>query len=205
MHAGVNYLQVQPGKMDEVVSIFRDSVIPASRPQKGFKGVFVLTDRSTDRAIAIGLWETEADLPAVDETGGYYQEQIAKLAQLIASPPVRELYEVGVRVEATSGGFEHSYARLGTTQIQPGKMAEFISVFRDSMVPPAQAQKGFKGVMVLANDDTSKSFGFSLWETEADARTMETSSAAFQAQADKVRDIIAEVPPIEYFEVSLHV
>jgi heme-degrading monooxygenase HmoA len=73
------------------------------------------------------------------------------------------------------------------------------------MVPPAQAQKGFKGVMVLANDDTSKSFGFSLWETEADARTMETSSAAFQAQADKVRDIIAEVPPIEYFEVSLHV
>jgi hypothetical protein len=34
---------------------------------------------------------------------------------------------------------------------------------------------------------------------------METSSAAFQAQADKVRNIIAEVPTIEYFEVSLHV
>ncbi len=205
MHAGVNYLQVQPGKMDEMVSIFRDSVLPASRSQPGFNGACMLTDRSRDKAIAIGLWETEAAIPAVDKAGGYYQEQIAKFAQLLVGSPVREIYAVGLQIEATSGGFAHAYARVGTVQVQPGKMSEFIRIFRDSMVPPAQAQQGFKGVMVLANHDADKSFGFSVWETEADARTVETSRVAFQAQADKIKDIIVEVPTTEYFEVSLHV
>ena len=165
----------------------------------------MLTDRSRDKAIAIGLWETEADIPATDKAGEYYQEQIAKVAQLIAGPPVREIYEVGIEIGATPGGFENAYARSGTVEAQPGKLSEFIRIFRDSMVPPTQAQKGFKGLMVLANHEANKTFGFSLWETEADARTVETSSVAFQAQADKVKDIITEVPTTEYLEVSLHV
>ena len=49
------------------------------------------------------------------------------------------------------------------------------------MVPPTRAQKGFKGVMVLTDRDAGKVIGFSLWETEADARAMETTGAAFRA------------------------
>ena len=94
MHAGVNYVQVQPGKMDEAVSIWQNSVLPASRLQKGFKGALMLTDHSTSKVIMIGLWETEADVPATNETASFYQEQVAKLAGVIAGPPVRDVYEI---------------------------------------------------------------------------------------------------------------
>lgn len=94
MHAGVNYVQVQPGKMDEAVSIWQNFVSPAARLQKGFRGALMLTDHSTSKAIVIGLWETEADVPATNEPAGYYQEQVAKFAGVIAGPPVRDVYEV---------------------------------------------------------------------------------------------------------------
>ncbi len=96
MHAGVNYLQVQPGKMNEAIAIFLDSVVPAASQQQGNRGAILLTDPNTNKAIAVGLWDTEADAAAVI-TNGWYQEQVAKLTDVIAGPPVREVYEVSVR------------------------------------------------------------------------------------------------------------
>ena len=96
MHARVTYVQVQPGKMNEAIAIFRDSVIPAASQQQGNKGGILLTDPSTDKAIAVGLWETEADAAATI-TSGWYQEEVAKFASVFAEPPVREVYEVSVR------------------------------------------------------------------------------------------------------------
>jgi len=55
-----------------------------------------LTDLNTNKAIAVTLWDTEADANA-DATDAWRQEQVAKLASVIAEPPVREVYEVSVR------------------------------------------------------------------------------------------------------------
>ena len=96
MHAAVNYVEVQPGKMNEAVAIFRDSVAPVVRQQQGNRGAILLTDPNTNKAIVVGLWETEADAVAMVSSGAY-QEQTAKLASVFAGPPVREVYEVSVR------------------------------------------------------------------------------------------------------------
>jgi heme-degrading monooxygenase HmoA len=71
--------------------------VPAAERQKGFKGVLLLTNPNTEKSIGITLWETEADMKA-GEASGYYQEQVAKVASLLAGPPVLEHYEVSVRV-----------------------------------------------------------------------------------------------------------
>ena len=96
MHAAVNHVQIQPGKMNEAIAIFRDSVVPASSQQQENRGAILLTDPNTNKAIAVALWDTEADAVAVI-TSGWYQEQVAKLRDVIAGPPVREVYEVSVR------------------------------------------------------------------------------------------------------------
>ncbi len=98
MHAGVNYVQIQPGKIDEAVSIWQNSVLPATSLQKGAKGSLILIDRSTGKAIFIGLWETEADIPATDESSGYYQQQVAKFADIFAGPPVRDVCEIKMQL-----------------------------------------------------------------------------------------------------------
>jgi heme-degrading monooxygenase HmoA len=95
MYARVLTVQVQPDESEEAIAIFRNSVIPAAKQQKGFISLMLLTDRSTGKGITVGLWETEADLKANDASG-YLQEQIAKFAGVFAAPPVREEYEVSV-------------------------------------------------------------------------------------------------------------
>jgi heme-degrading monooxygenase HmoA len=99
MHARVVTIQFQPGMTDRAIAIFHESVVPAAREQEGFTGGLLLTDRITGKAVAISLWETEADLTA-GETGGYYPAQIIRFAGvgIFAGPPVRETYEVSVQV-----------------------------------------------------------------------------------------------------------
>lgn len=96
MYARVTITQSLPSKIDESISIYRDSVVPAAKQQKGCKGTYLLTDRKTGKALSIAFWETEADMTA-GENSGYYQQQIAKFKGLFSVTPVREAYEVSVQ------------------------------------------------------------------------------------------------------------
>jgi len=96
MYARVVTVQIQPNKLDEATRIFQGSVVPAAKQQKGFKSIMLVTNRNTGKGMSIGLWETEADLLANEESG-YFREQLAKFGGLLAAPPVREAYEVSVQ------------------------------------------------------------------------------------------------------------
>ena len=97
MFAQLVKVKVQPGKVDEAIAIFTDSVIPAARQQKGFRNAYLLVDRSANRVMGLSLWETEADVAAL-ATSGFYQEQVGKFAAIFDGPPEREVYEVGAQV-----------------------------------------------------------------------------------------------------------
>jgi heme-degrading monooxygenase HmoA len=84
-----------PGKTDDVLRIERDSIVPACTQQKGFKGLYLLHDHKTNKGLTITLWETEADMRAA-EVSGFYQQQVAKVKDVLAAPPVREEYEVSL-------------------------------------------------------------------------------------------------------------
>jgi heme-degrading monooxygenase HmoA len=96
MYARVSIAQSKPGKTDEVIRIQRESVLPAAKQQKGFKGLYLLTDRKNNKGITITLRETEADMTA-GEASGFYQQQVAKFKDVLSVPPVREDYEVSIQ------------------------------------------------------------------------------------------------------------
>src|SRR5260370_39569715 len=79
--------------------IFSDSIIPAVKQLQGFKGALWLKDANTDKGIGITLWETEANRKA-SQTSGYYQEQLAKFALVMAGSSTREVYEAIIYMEA---------------------------------------------------------------------------------------------------------
>lgn len=64
MFARVVTVQTLPGRIEDVMSIFRDSIIPAARQQKGIRGGFLLVDRRTVTAQSVSLWDTEAEMLA---------------------------------------------------------------------------------------------------------------------------------------------
>jgi heme-degrading monooxygenase HmoA len=87
--------QVKSGKMDELAQIYTESIVPAAKAQKGYRGAYLLTNTETGKAISITVWDSEADAIA-NEQSGYYQEQVAKAKDCFAALPVREGYEITV-------------------------------------------------------------------------------------------------------------
>jgi hypothetical protein len=89
--------QVQPDKIDEAASIFRDSVVPTYQQLSGFKGALLLIDPATGKSLGISLWASEAERSAV-QSSGTLQQQLAKFAAVLAAPPSPNTYEVKVQV-----------------------------------------------------------------------------------------------------------
>lgn len=92
-YARIVTVQAQAGKIDEILSIYKNEVIPAAKQQKGFQGARLFVDRASNKGISVTRWASKEDLEA-GEASGYYQAQIAKLAPLLASAPVREAFEI---------------------------------------------------------------------------------------------------------------
>lgn len=96
MFARVTHVQSKPGKLDEIVAVYQDSVIPLLKQQQGFHSTFLLTDPDTGKGMSITLWETEADRQAGD-SNGLVLEQVMKVVPLMAAPPVREAFVAHAR------------------------------------------------------------------------------------------------------------
>ena len=93
MFARVTIAAGLPGKAADLLRIERDSIVPACKTQKGFKGLYLLNDPKTMKGMTITMWETEADMRAA-EASGFYQQQVAKVKDVLAAMPVKEEYEV---------------------------------------------------------------------------------------------------------------
>ncbi len=96
MFARLTRVQVNIDRLDETVKLFEESVIPAAKSQKGYRGAYLLTDRKTGKGVALTLWDSEQDAIA-NEQSGYYQEQVDKFKDVFTAPPVREGYEVSLQ------------------------------------------------------------------------------------------------------------
>ena len=95
MHVRAVTVQIQPGKTQEAIDLFKESLVPALKAQKGFQGFYLMTDANSGKGLGISVWETEADMLAV-ESSGAYQEQVSKFGDVFAGAPALEHYELSV-------------------------------------------------------------------------------------------------------------
>lgn len=96
------------------------------------------------------------------------------------------------------------FARIVTAQMHLGQMDDAIAVFRDSIVPAAQQQKGFKGIRLFTDPNSGRAVVVSLWETEEDLKAGE-SSGYYQEQLDKLAPMLSEPPERNAYEVSVYI
>jgi len=96
MFARLTIVQMKMDKLDETIKIYKESIVPAAKSQKGYRGAYLLTDRKTGKGVSISLWNSEDDAIA-NEQSGYYQEQVSKVKEFFTALPVREGYEVSVQ------------------------------------------------------------------------------------------------------------
>jgi heme-degrading monooxygenase HmoA len=96
MYARVTILAVKKGKAEEAVRIYKNSVLPAAKTQKGYQGSYVLVDWKGDKGVVVTFWESEK-VATANEENRYYQEQLIKFMNILASPPIREGYDVAIK------------------------------------------------------------------------------------------------------------
>ncbi len=93
MHVRAATVQIQSGKMQEFIKAY-DSLVPAQKAQKGYQGSYLMTDASSGKALAISVWETEADMLASESDSGYLQESLTKIGGLFEGSPEFDHYEL---------------------------------------------------------------------------------------------------------------
>jgi heme-degrading monooxygenase HmoA len=96
MFARFTIVQVNIDKMDEAIKLYEDNVVAAAKLQKGYRGIYLFTNRKTGKGYSVSLWDSEEDAIA-NEQSGYYQEQVGKFADYFTAPPVQEGCEVSVQ------------------------------------------------------------------------------------------------------------
>ena len=93
MYARVLKMQLNPGRVEEASTLFRESIVPSCQKQKGYRGGYFLADRKTGDCSPITLWDSEEDMLANEESL-FFQEQLGKYLSFFKTPPVRDAYEV---------------------------------------------------------------------------------------------------------------
>ena len=94
--ARVTLTQMDIDKMEDAVKLYQESVVPDAQSQKGYRGVYLLSNFKTGKNISIAIWDSEEDAIA-NEQSGYYQKQVDRFKDIFTAPPVREGYTVTVQ------------------------------------------------------------------------------------------------------------
>ena len=96
MFARLTTVTASKDKIDEIIKIFADNIVPNAKSQKGYRRIYLLTNREIGKGVAISMWDSEEDATA-NEQSGYYKEQVGKVAAFFTSPPAFDGYEVSVQ------------------------------------------------------------------------------------------------------------
>ena len=97
---------------------------------------------------------------------------------------------------------ETTFARVTLTQGKVDTISETIQLYKDSVVPAAQSQNGYRGVYLLSDVKTGKGISISLWDSEEDAIANE-QSGYYQEQVEKFKDFFTAAPVREGYLVTI--
>lgn len=92
------------------------------------------------------------------------------------------------------------FARITTIQVRTQYIDKVIKILKESVVPAAKSQKGFKKIYVFLNRETGKAHSIALWENQEDAIANE-KSLYYQEQHVKLLPFYKSDPFKEGFEV----
>jgi len=166
MYARFTELTIDPKKREQAETI-AESIFTAARQQKGFKGVSFCLDR-TGEGVFLSLWESKEALQA-NEASGYYQEQVAKLKDVLTRPTTRHVGEVKAQEDTHK---TPKAARLTISGIAKDAEAQAIQLARD-VSRAARNEPGFVAWFGAVTDD-SKVAAISFWDSEDAMRKSES-------------------------------
>ena len=103
-------------------------------------------------------------------------------------------------MEDAQKGSVTMYGRVVIVNAQQDQREKIARIIRDSVVPQAKQQQGFKGHLALIDPGPGKGIAISLWQTEADMRAGETGDYV-REQLTRVAHLLTSALALAGYEV----
>lgn len=91
------------------------------------------------------------------------------------------------------------YARVIPIQCKSGLLTDFLSVYRNTVMPPLVREPGFSGTLVLSDPEAHTGFTITLWNSAAALAHSELKSR--KTVAAMLLPFLTAHPPPEHYEV----
>jgi hypothetical protein len=98
MYARITRMPVSPYRLEEAITLARETTLPAARQQAGFKGYLMLVDKSAGQTITITFWQEADDRDISGPDSTYYQDALSQFVPFLTGAPAVEDFEVAIQV-----------------------------------------------------------------------------------------------------------
>jgi hypothetical protein len=98
MYARVVSARVAPERLDDLIRVLQEEVVPNAEMQPGFEGALTLSDPGTGKGMMITFWATPEELIA-GEVSGYLGRQLASVSPFLQGPTTHETFLVNIWTE----------------------------------------------------------------------------------------------------------
>jgi len=96
MYARMVTSQVKPNKLNEMTTLYKNTLLPLIEHQPGCRGVFVFNDPEVNKEVSVTLWEKLVDMEAFNVNLLVLRDRIAPL---LAEAPEVEIFQVAIPEE----------------------------------------------------------------------------------------------------------
>jgi len=194
MYARFTEATLDPTKRERAEMIAA-SIFTAARQQKGFNGVsFCLDPRG--EAVFLSLWDSKETLQA-NEASGYYQEQVAKLNEILTTSTTRHVGEVKAREDTHR---TPKAARLTISGIRKDAESQAAQLARD-VSRAARNEPGFVAWYGALTEDSTMA-AISFWNSQDAMRKSE--SRYLEDALGKLKEISTSQARPKLYEVVEH-
>jgi heme-degrading monooxygenase HmoA len=197
MFSRVVRLKGDANRTDEALKLWKESILPLIKKQKGYAGVSMLTNRKTGDGLSVSYWETEQ---AMKESRGNIRPEAQRIMASTGGSIVEDNEcEVAV-MERFQPPKANVWVRLTTVDADPSQVDTGIAAYKSSVVPAVQKQPGARAAILLVDRKAGKSFSGTLWDTEKDLQNSEAAVGGLRKEI--AVKIGAKSPKVEVFEVA---
>jgi hypothetical protein len=93
MYAHVTTVHGAPGRLEDGIRELEEQIGPTAQRQSGFRGAYILLDRTNSKALAIVLWTTKENLRAGEALAAWIRSRLVHsgATTAISVPEIREV------------------------------------------------------------------------------------------------------------------
>ncbi len=197
MYARSTTMRIEPGAVDELVSVVGEEILPMVTEQQGCVGLSLLVDRNSGRCVTTSAWETAE---AMQGSAERVRESRERAALRFGTTAEVQQWEIAV-LHRAHRATEGACSRVAWLSADPATLVRVVDTYRDSLMPWWERTPGFCSNSLLVDRDTGRCASAVVFESrDAMAHTRDQFTTL---RAEFAQRMGMQIEEVAEFDVAL--